>query len=552
MNIIRVGAASAVLMMLAGCSTMGDPPKFVPSDPEAMTEWQVEGSVKVKDDSGRKEAFITYKNINGDYTLEVRQDKPVGEPVAVVTGKEGEDPSSEQITAKNSQAEDLAKSLQSTLPLNNMSYWLRALPATENAEVKKEEDELAANAIDDDGWKIEYGNYMQVNEYLLPDQIEMNKQDTRVEIELIRADTGFISSPCPEDFKPADKTASKGANGNLMLASASGNPIDLLIPRDGSAPLPRWIDEDAFCTQLFKLHGRIPDPRIGLFGPDSMYWKLLAPAAPAGMGAGRSLLLQTAHPWITAGIDEHSIVRYDPMERFRRTFSNISSMIYGSMPQVMHAAHYVRSLHKEVKGKVNYPAGAFKQGTDYRANEISAMIWVHAALWETLVTMYEEMEGPLTQAEKDRFYEETKLFGMLFGIPESAMPATWNDYVAYAEAMWYSPQLTVTDNARTLKNDLFEPRSIWLVPPLWIQEMVTSVNLPAPVREGYGMDDGLWERFNAFWLMGAAEFANWVLPDYLANNPVHYEAKARLEGKRNDYYHRSQIKLVLGNDRLVN
>ncbi|HVL01010.1 MAG TPA: lipoprotein insertase outer membrane protein LolB [Dongiaceae bacterium] len=543
MKIIQVGALSTVLVLLAGCSTLGEPPKFVPSDPEAMTEWQVEGSVKVKGEAGKEEAFITYKQVNGEYELQVRQDKPVGEPVAVVKGIEGEGAASEQITAKNPQAEKLAQSLQSTLPLNNMSYWLRALPATENAKVSKEEDELAANEIKDDGWKIQYNNYMQVNSYLLPDQIEMQKDDTSVEIELVRADTGFLASPC-ENFTPNKE----GDNANKV----SGNPMELLLPRDGSAPKSRWIDENAFCSQLYKVHGKIPDPRIGLFGPDSMYWKLLAPAAPAGMGAGRALLLQTAHPWVTAGIDEHSIVRYDPMERFRRTFSNINTMVYGSMPQVMSAAHFVRSMHNEVKGTINYHAGAFKPGSNYGANEISAMIWVHATLWETTVHMYEEVVEPLTQEEKDRFYEETKLFAMLFGIPESALPRNWNEFMAYAEAMWYSPQLTVTDNARKLKEDLFTSRSIWLTFPLWIQETVTAVNLPAPVREGYGMDDGLWERFNYSWLMGSAEFANWILPDYLAVNPVHYEAMARLQGKRNDYYHSQQLKVILGNDRLVN
>ncbi|NPU94413.1 MAG: DUF2236 domain-containing protein [Gammaproteobacteria bacterium] len=545
MNMIKLGALSSVLMTLAGCSTMGGAPDFVPSDPEAMTEWQVEGSVKLKNDDGRKEAFITYKQINGEYELEVRQDRPIGEPVAVVKGKEGEGAAAEQITAKNPQAEKLAKSLQASLPLNNMAYWLRALPATENAKVTKKEDELAASAISDDGWKIKYDNYMQIDRYLLPDQIEMEKGDTEVEIELVRADTAFITSPCPVNYTPGDLSAES-------VNTPAGNPVDALVPRDGSAPLPRWINDEEFCKQLYKVHGRIPDPRVGLYGPDSMFWKLSAPLAPGGMGAGRALLLQTAHPWVTAGIDEHSIVRYDPMERFRRTFSNISTMVYGSMPQVLNAANKVRASHKEIKGKIPYRAGAFHKDSAYGANEVNAMVWVHATLWETLVYMYEELEEPLTQAEKDRFYEETKLFAMLFGIPESALPRNWNEFMAYNEAMWYSSQLTVTDNARKLKEDLFTPRSIWLVFPLWIQEVVTASNIPAPIREGYQMDYGLWERFNNAWLMGSAEFTSWILPDYLGVNPVDHEAHARLEGKRNDYFHRKQIEAVMGTDRLVN
>ena len=237
---------------------------------------------------------------------------------------------------------------------------------------------------------------------------------------------------------------------------------------------------------------------------------------------------------------------------YANTFSNISTMVYGSMPQVLNAANKVRASHKEIKGKIPYRAGAFHKDSAYGANEVNAMVWVHATLWETLVYMYEELEEPLTQAEKDRFYEETKLFAMLFGIPESALPRNWNEFMAYNEAMWYSSQLTVTDNARKLKEDLFTPRSIWLVFPLWIQEVVTASNIPAPIREGYQMDYGLWERFNNAWLMGSAEFTSWILPDYLGVNPVDHEAHARLEGKRNDYFHRKQIEAVMGTDRLVN
>ncbi len=541
MNLIKVGALGA-LLTLQGCSLLKTP-DFVPADTETMNEWQVEGSVTVEDRDGEKEAYFAYKDVNGEYELQVRKDKAVGETLAVIKGREGEGAGSEQVTAKNPEAEAMAKSLQNVLPLNNMAYWLRALPATEKAAMRQGYSDRISS-IKDDGWRIEYKKYMQVNNYLLPEKLEMKKDETEVEIDLVRAETGYLASPCPADFKPDELGADEPA--------PAGGVLDTLVPRDGSAPLPRWINDHDFCKQLYKLHGRIPDPVVGLFGPGSMMWKLSAPLAPGGMGAGRALLLQTAHPWITAGIDEHSIVRYDPLERARRTAINISSMVYGSMPQVMASANKVHTIHKEINGKIPYQAGAFHKQSEYRANEINAMIWVHATLWETLVKMYEELEEPLTQAEKDRFYEETKLFAMLFGIPESALPRNWNEFMAYNEAMWNSPQLTVTPNARKLKEDLFTPRSIWLVGPLWIQEQVTAVNLPPRIREGYQMDYGLWERFNNAWLMGYAEFASWVLPDVVGVNPAHHEAEARLEGKRVGPYQRMLIRYGLGMERLVN
>ena len=81
MKLFKIGALGA-MMALQGCSTMMGAPDFVPADPEGMSEWQVEGSVKVDGKNGKQKAFIAYKQINGEYELQVRQDKPVGEPGA--------------------------------------------------------------------------------------------------------------------------------------------------------------------------------------------------------------------------------------------------------------------------------------------------------------------------------------------------------------------------------------------------------------------------------------------------------------------------------------
>lgn len=540
MNRIRVGLLAA-LVMLQGCSTL-KAPAFIPADPETLTEWSVEGSMQIKNGKGKQETFFEYKNIHGEYEIAVRPDSPIGKTGAVVKGREGE-PESIRVEANNPKAEKIAVALKETLPVDNMSYWLRALPATDGARLKQKED--VVTTLKDDGWRIEYDDYMQISHYRLPESLELKKADTRVEINLVRAETGYLTSPCPASYMPQDGRSAIEPYG-------TGNVVTDLVPPSGEAPLPRWIDHQDFCRQLIKLHGKVPDPRVGLFGPGSMFWKLTEPATPAGMGAGRALLLQTAHPWVTAGIDDHSIVRYDPVERARRTFVGINTIVYGSMPQVMAAANTIHKSHTEIKGKMAYDSGAFKEGSEYRANEVAAMIWVHATLWETLVTMYEKFNDPLTQAEKDRFYEETKLFAMVFGIPESALPRNWNEFMDYNQSMWYSPQLTVTANARGLKQDLFTPRSIWLSFPLWIQEVVTSVTLPPPVAEGYGMKPGTLDKLNYTWMMASAGLFDLIMPDAIRANPIKFEAEARLRGERAGLFTRRVLKTGLGNDRLVN
>ena len=57
----------------------------------------------------------------------------------------------------------------------------------------------------------------------------------------------------------------------------------------------------------------------GLFGPDSVSWKINREAG-LFLAAGRATLLQLAHPWVAAAIAEHSRTLHDPIGRFHQTF----------------------------------------------------------------------------------------------------------------------------------------------------------------------------------------------------------------------------------------
>lgn len=87
-------------------------------------------------------------------------------------------------------------------------------------------------------------------------------------------------------------------------------------PADGAAgslpPFsPAWIDEDAFDERLRHVHGSVPDPEVGLFGPDSMMWKITRYIEPGGLATGRAILMHVSHPWIAQGIEDHSKSRHN-------------------------------------------------------------------------------------------------------------------------------------------------------------------------------------------------------------------------------------------------
>src|SRR4030088_1209065 len=58
------------------------------------------------------------------------------------------------------------------------------------------------------------------------------------------------------------------------------------------------------------LHDTDPDP--GLFGPDSVTWRVMREPLLI-LGGGRALLMQAAHPLVAQGAIDHSTHRRDPI-----------------------------------------------------------------------------------------------------------------------------------------------------------------------------------------------------------------------------------------------
>ena len=65
------------------------------------------------------------------------------------------------------------------------------------------------------------------------------------------------------------------------------------------------INDDDLECQLRMVRAAAAGPVAGVFGPHSLTWRIDREAV-IFLGAGRALLLQLAHPWVSAAIAEHS------------------------------------------------------------------------------------------------------------------------------------------------------------------------------------------------------------------------------------------------------
>jgi len=312
-----------------------------------------------------------------------------------------------------------------------------------------------------------------------------------------------------------------------------------------------YIDESQLRAQLEFMKGHVFDNKAGLFGPNSMFWEV-SKYSTSFIGAGRAALLQTAHPWVANAIKQHSKTMSDPIGRFRRTFTNVFAMMFGSVDQVMKASINVHNIHAAMFGKLEEQSGIFGTESYYQANEVHSMLWVHATLWEGAAKMYELFVGPLTQEQKEQYYKESKLFAYCFGIPESALPPDWNSFLEYNEWMWNSNHLYVGEPAKEIAHFLFNinPK---LSPVMNYYKIITSMLMPERVREMYDLPPATPENLR--------KFDNFVknvrrvfpyLPRRLQYLAPYVEAHRRMKGKHSpDLLTGAMNKLILGQANLV-
>lgn len=153
----------------------------------------------------------------------------------------------------------------------------------------------------------------------------------------------------------------------------------------------------------------------GLLGPDSVSWRVIGDAA-AFVGGIRGLLMQTAHPEVVAGVEQHSRYRADPLGRLSRTSLYVTETTYGAMPEVEAAVATVRKAHGPVHGRS-------ERNRAYSAGTPELAAWVHNVLTDSFLVAYQTFgPSPLTVDEADQFVVEQARIGAL--LHAAPLPST--------------------------------------------------------------------------------------------------------------------------------
>jgi uncharacterized protein (DUF2236 family) len=282
-------------------------------------------------------------------------------------------------------------------------------------------------------------------------------------------------------------------------------------------------------SELSQVRAAAAGSSSGVFGPRSMTWQVDRESA-IFFGAGRALLLQLAHPWVAAAIQQHSDTFTDPVGRFHRTFSTVFSMVFGTLDQSISAARRLHRRHAAVKGQLPWTAGPFPAGSSYCANAVPALRWVYATLIETALIAYELVLPPLTPQQRERYYRESLLFAGLFGIPKDCLPQDWTAFSAYFAAMLQSGKLSVADRTRSIARRLVTGADFWLPVPASYHDLTVAL-LPQPVRKEFGFSLDTAKQCHINRTIALVRRLHPFLPARLRYVGPYQEAEQRLAGR---------------------
>ncbi len=207
----------------------------------------------------------------------------------------------------------------------------------------------------------------------------------------------------------------------------------------------------------------------GLFGPESIAWKVHADFISMMIGGISSLIMQALHPQALAGVWDHSSFRKDLKGRLGRTAFFIAATTYGSTEMANSMIQKVNQIHTNITGLDEF-------GKPYSATDPHLLSWVHLTETFSFMQSFEDYrKEKITSHERDQYFREMKSLGERMGAEN--LPST---YVHTDKAIReYIPELYFGERAKVILELLeYFPSSLSAKPFIKLITRAGLLNLP--------------------------------------------------------------------------
>ncbi|WP_199430880.1 oxygenase MpaB family protein [Qaidamihabitans albus] len=222
-------------------------------------------------------------------------------------------------------------------------------------------------------------------------------------------------------------------------------------------------------------------------GPESLTWRRFGDLRTALL-IGWAGTLQAMHPVISTALVQHSDVFGNPVNRLLRSAGPIVEVVYRGRP----AGTRVRDLHHGIEG-------SHADGRRYHALNPEPYFWAHATFLATQYVVAERFGDPLSEAEKERLYQESIRWYAHYGMSTRVAPPDYRAFRAYWERMVSEVLVrsAAIERSPLHRGERTPSPFPWLPAPVWavlgpvfsgLQMWLARGLLPPAARETLGWD----------------------------------------------------------------
>ncbi len=178
-----------------------------------------------------------------------------------------------------------------------------------------------------------------------------------------------------------------------------------------------------------------------------------------------------------------------PFQRLARTAKIQETIFLGTREEADRALAAVQRLHESIAGELPQGAGPHPAGTRYSAFDPELMLWTLAVIADSGRAMYETMVRALSEAERERLWQDYVRFGELFGLPSSEVPTSYREFKRWFSESLASPNLQATPHALEMAPLVAfqQPVPAPARGNVALQNHIIKGTLPPRVREIFGI-----------------------------------------------------------------
>ena len=133
--------------------------------------------------------------------------------------------------------------------------------------------------------------------------------------------------------------------------------------------------------------------------------------------------MQNMYPELGAGVEEHSILLREPLQRVARSVYPIMGVVYDG-GRAAQTGEQIRGYHTHHQGR------RFT-GRRYHALNPETFYWAHATFFMLVIKMAEYFCGGLTESEKRQLFDEHVQWYRMYGMSMRPVPKTWEEFQDY-------------------------------------------------------------------------------------------------------------------------